>query len=285
MKNSNALSTLLREMGLSELEAKVYIWLLENKRSTGYKIAGQIGKPVANTYKALKSLEKKGAVVCDNSSNKTYFDTIPVEEFLNKIEKEFIKQRKKILDEVKKLDVQQEPIGIYELQSAELVYEKAFVMIKTAESSLVIDCFPAPLQVIKKELLNKKGENIPILLKNYCDTRFEGIRQIEATKTDIVLDEHPGQWLLMIKDAAESLIAFFDLSGEELLHSIWIKDPFISLILFNGSTLEFNLFEIFREVYSENDNKIENIKQIIRSYQSIFELFMTAEKNIFGRKK
>jgi len=285
MKNSNKLSSLLREMGLSELEAKVYIWLLENKRSTGYKIAVQTGKPVANTYKALRSLEKKGAVICDNSSNKTYFDTIPVEEFLNKIEKEFIKQREKIIDEVKKLDVQQEPIGIYELQSAELVYEKAAGMIKTAESSLVIDCFPAPLQVIKKELLNKKGENIPILLKNYCDTRFEGIRQIEAFKTDIVLDEHPGQWLLMIKDAAESLIAFFDLSGEELLHSIWIKDPFISLILFNGSTIEFNLFEIFREVYSENDNKIENIKQIIRSYQSIFELFMTAEKNIFGRKK
>ncbi len=285
MKNSNKLSSLLREMGLSELEAKVYIWLLENKRSTGYKIAVQTGKPVANTYKALRSLEKKGAVICDNSSNKTYFDTISVEEFLNKIEKEFIKQREKIIDEVKKLDVQQEPIGIYELQSAELVYEKAVGMIKTAESSLVIDCFPAPLQVIKKELLNKKGENIPILLKNYCDTRFEGIRQIEAFKTDIVLDEHPGQWLLMIKDAAESLIAFFDIKGEELLHSIWIKDPFISLILFNGSTIEFNLFEIFREVYSENDNKIENIKQIIRSYQSIFELFMTAEKNIFGRKK
>ena len=284
MKNSNVLSTLLRKMGLSDLEAKVYIWLLENKRSTGYKIAVQIGKPVANTYKALRSLEKKGAVVCDNSSNKTYFDTIPVEEFLNKIERQFIKQRKKIIDEVKKLDVQQEPIGIYELRSAELVYEKAIGMIKTAESSLVIDCFPAPLQVIKKELLNKKGENIPILLKNYCDTRIKGIRQIETIKTDILLDEHLGQWLLMIKDAAESLIAFFDLSGEELLHSVWIKDPFISLILFNGSTIEFNLSEIFREVYSENDNKIENIKQVIRSYQSIYELFMIAEKNIFRRK-
>ena len=284
MKNSNVLSTLLRKMGLSDLEAKVYIWLLENKRSTGYKIAVQIGKPVANTYKALRSLEKKGAVVCDNSSNKTYFDTIPVEEFLNKIEKQFIKQRKKIIDEVKKLDVQQEPIGIYELRSAELVYEKAIGMIKTAESSLVIDCFPAPLQVIKKELLNKKGENIPILLKNYCDTRIKGIRQIETIKTDILLDEHLGQWLLMVKDAAESLIAFFDLSGEELLHSVWIKDPFISLVLFNGSTIEFNLYEIFREVYSENDNKIENIKQVIRSYQSIYELFMVAEKNIFRRK-
>ena len=90
MKNSNELATLLREMRLSELEANVYIWLLENHRSTGYKIAMQIGKPVANTYKALKSLEKKGAVVSDDSSGTIYFDTIPIEEFLNKLEKEFI---------------------------------------------------------------------------------------------------------------------------------------------------------------------------------------------------
>ena len=64
MNNSNELLTLLREIGLSELEATIYIWLLENKRSTGYKIAMQIGKPVANTYKALKSLQP---VAADNS--------------------------------------------------------------------------------------------------------------------------------------------------------------------------------------------------------------------------
>ena len=85
----NDLLKLLRELGLSELEANIYIWLLENKRSTGYKISGQIGKPVANTYKALKSLQNKGAVISDDSKGTTYFDTIPIEEFLNKLENEF----------------------------------------------------------------------------------------------------------------------------------------------------------------------------------------------------
>ena len=120
MKN-NTLLHLLRDLGLNELEANIYIWLLENKRSTGYKIAGQIGKPVANTYKALKSLQNKGAVISDNSSGTIYFDTIPVEEFLNKIENEFKTKREQIVDEVNKLEVQQEPTGIYELQSKELV--------------------------------------------------------------------------------------------------------------------------------------------------------------------
>ncbi len=58
MNKNDDLSTLLRTMELSELEVKIYIWLLQHKRNTGYKIALEIGKPVANTYKALKKFTK-----------------------------------------------------------------------------------------------------------------------------------------------------------------------------------------------------------------------------------
>ena len=285
MKNSNVLSTLLREMGLSDLEAKVYIWLLENKRSTGYKIAVEIGKPVANTYKALRSLEKKGAVVRDNSSSKTYFDTIPVEEFLNKIEKEFNTKREKIITEVKKLDVQQEPIGIYELQSAELVYEKAIGMIKTAEDTLLIDCFPAPMKMIKEHLTEKRSKDIFIYVKNYSGEDIDNVHQIKADNAELPISELDGQWLIVLKDTVESLIAFFNKDGTELNHCIWIKDPFISFVLFNGSAHEFNYTEVYEKVYNNENNKIEKIKSVIQRYQNIYKFMRSEEKNILGRKK
>ena len=285
MKNSNVLSALLREMGLSDLEAKVYIWLLENKRSTGYKIAVQIGKPVANTYKALRSLEKKGAVVCDESSHKTYFDTIPVEEFLNKIEKEFIKQRKKIINEVKKLDVQQEPIGIYELQSEELVYEKAIGMIKTAENTLLIDCFPTPMKIIKEHFTEKRSKEISIYVKNYSGEDIDNVNQIKAVNTELPYTDLEGQWLIVLKDTTESLVAYFNKDGTELNHCVWIKDPFISFILFNGSAHEFNFTEVYEKVYNNEDNKIEKIKSVIERYHNIYKFMRFEEKNIFGRKK
>lgn len=284
MKTQNKLADLLGEMGLSNLEATIYIWLLENKRSTGYKIATKIGKPVANTYKALKSLERKGAVVSDNTSGKLYFDTIPVEQFLNAIENEFIKKREQIIREVDTLDVKQEPIGIYELQSAELVYEKAINMIDTAQHSLLLDCFPTPLARIKPNILKRSNTVIDIYLKHYADETIEGVHCISKTESDIVLDELQGQWMIIIKDAAETLIAFFDRSGEEMIHSVWIQDAFISLIHFSGSVIECVLSEILEKVYKDKDATIQSIKDIVRSYQTIFSYFTIAEKNIFRRK-
>lgn len=283
MKNSNELATLLRKMGLSELEANVYVWLLENHRSTGYKIAMQLGKPVANTYKALKSLEKKGAVVCDNSSNKIYFDTIPVEEFLNKIEKEFLKQREKIITEVKKLDVQQDPTGIYELQSLELVYEKAKSMINAAENTLLIDCFPAPMKNIKKYFTKKRTNEVSIYVKNYSGDDIDHVNQIKATNAGLPYDVLDGQWMVVLKDTSESLIALFNKDGTELDHCLWIKDPFISFVLFNGSAHEFNFTEVYDKVYNDEDNKIDKIKNINKDYLNIYKYMRAELKNILKK--
>ena len=275
---------MLREMGLSELEAYIYIWLLGNKRSTGYKIAGQIGKPVANTYKALKSLQQKGAVVSDKSSGTVYFDTIPIEEFLNKIENEFKTKREQIIEEVNKLEVQQEPTGIYELQSKELVFEKASSMIKSAQNTLLIDGFPAPMQTIKQYLTEDRANEITIYVKNYSGNNIKHVHQIQASIPELIYTELNGQWLIVLKDTVESLIAFFSKDGRELIHCIWTKDPFISFILFNGSAYEFNFTEVCEQIYSDDSNKIENMKSIIERYKNMYRYMRVEEKNILNTK-
>jgi len=275
---------MLREMGLSELEAYIYIWLLGNKRSTGYKIAGQIGKPVANTYKALKSLQQKGAVVSDKSSGTVYFDTIPIEEFLNKIENEFKIKREQIIEEVNKLEVQQEPTGIYELQSKELVFEKASSMIKSAQNTLLIDGFPAPMQTIKQYLTEDRANEITIYVKNYSGENIKHVHQIQASIPELIYTELNGQWLIVLKDTVESLIAFFSKDGRELIHCIWTKDPFISFILFNGSAYEFNFTEVCEQIYSDDSNKIENMKSIIERYKNMYRYMRVEEKNILNTK-
>ncbi|MBN1327166.1 MAG: hypothetical protein JW996_04385 [Candidatus Cloacimonetes bacterium] len=276
-----ALLKMLREIGLSELEANIYIWLLENKRSTGYKIAGQIGKPVANTYKALKSLQRKGAVISDDSSGTIYFDTIPAEEFLNKLESEFRHKRENIIAEVNNLEIKQEPTGIYELHSKELVFEKVKSMINTTRKQLLIDGFPAPMKVLKDLLTKEFTSTKSIYIKNYDGDLIDNVHQIQASIPDLTYTELNGQWLIVLRDTVESLIAFFNKDGSELIHAVWTQDPFISFVLYNGSAYEFNFTEVCEQVYSNDKNKIENIKAIIERYKNMFKYMRVEESRIF----
>ncbi len=284
MKNESLL-IMLKELGLSELEANIYHWLLENQRNTGYKIAGQIAKPVANTYKALKSLQNKGAVISDDSKGTTYFETIPIEEFLNKIESEFNRKKEKIIKEVEKLETRQDNTGIYEIKSIELVYEKAASMIKSAQNTLLIDGFPAPMKKIKQYLTEERASDVSIYVKNYSGDDIANVHQLKASFDDLPISELNGQWLIVLKDTNESLLAFFNKDGSELIHAVWTQDPFISFILFNGSAYEFNFTEVCEQVYSDENNKIENIKNIIESYKNMYRYMRVEEKNILESKK
>ena len=270
MSNYN-LSNKLRELGLNGLETTIYIWLLKNNRSTGYGIASQINKPVANTYKALNSLEKKGAVVSDNSSNNKYYSSVNVEEFLNRIEREFSNTKKEIIGEVNKLQVQQKSGGIYEIKSVEHVYEKAISMINTAETTLLVDCFPSPMKIIKESLSKKSSEGINIFLKNYCDIKIDDINQIYSKNPDLPVEGLGGEWMTILKDTSESLVALFTKDCKKLKHCIWTKDSFLSFVLFNGSIFEFSYTEIFDKIYDDKSSKVDRIKDLITNQQNIFK--------------
>lgn len=52
---------LLRQLGLNQLEAEVYAFLLPNEPMTAYAIGTALGKPTANVYKAIEHLARLGA--------------------------------------------------------------------------------------------------------------------------------------------------------------------------------------------------------------------------------
>ncbi|MDO8629132.1 MAG: helix-turn-helix domain-containing protein, partial [Phycisphaerales bacterium] len=57
-------------LGFTPLEGEVYAILVAESPATGYRVAQAIGKPVANTYKAIESLERKGAIVVDDGESR-----------------------------------------------------------------------------------------------------------------------------------------------------------------------------------------------------------------------
>ena len=69
-------------LGFTALEAEIYSLLLEEEApATGYRVAQALRKPASNIYKALESLESKGAVMVDEGESRLC-RPIPPEELL-----------------------------------------------------------------------------------------------------------------------------------------------------------------------------------------------------------
>ena len=75
----------LVDIGLSALEAEVYVVLLAHPVSTGYRVGQLLNKPTANVYKALEALGHKGAVMIEDGDARAC-RAVPPEEFLRQVE-------------------------------------------------------------------------------------------------------------------------------------------------------------------------------------------------------
>src|SRR3954447_24395728 len=116
-KVASKLVSALEELGLSGSEAAVYAYLVQHSPATGYRVAQGIGKPVANTYKAIASLEEKGAVLVDPSSTRPC-RAVPPEEFLARLEGQFQERRTRAaraLSEVRAAEPEEEDARVYPL--------------------------------------------------------------------------------------------------------------------------------------------------------------------------
>lgn len=74
--------------GFTALESEIYAFLARESPATGYRVAQGIGKPAANVYKALQTLESKGAILVEDGDAKQV-RAVAADELLARLTREF----------------------------------------------------------------------------------------------------------------------------------------------------------------------------------------------------
>ena len=110
--------------------------------------------------------------------------------------------------------------------------------------------------------------------------KIDNINQIASKNPDISIDSLAGQWMMIIKDTEESLIAMFSQDCTELKHCIWTKDKFLSFVLFNGAIYEFHYTKIHERIFDDKDNKINRVKEVVTSQQNVIKFLQNIEKDV-----
>jgi len=214
-------------LGFTGLESEVYSLLLRESAVTGYRIAKGLRKPASNVYKAIESLEAKGAVMVDQGRHRVC-RAVPLDEVLAHIERRFREARSRAVETLAIPDGAEADQRVYDLRSTEAVQERARAMLRRASEVAILDAFPALVGLLEDDLVAAAGRGVLVALNAYAPTAIEGVEVARAAHSDRTRRRWPGDWLNLVVDGRELLIAFLAPDGASVHQAIWSGSPYLA---------------------------------------------------------
>jgi sugar-specific transcriptional regulator TrmB len=239
----------LAHLGFTNLEAEIYAFLVGESPATGYRIAQAIGKPAANTYKAIQSLERKGAVVVEDGASRQC-RAVPVEELLGRLTREFQASRDQASRALKELGQPKADERVYQIRSLEGVLQRLRQMLVEAKKVVLAVVPSIVLSQIQDEIEAAAKRGVDVLL------RLETVEEIEGVETVTLVPGSDESWreLRVVVDGEQNLVAFLSLEGD-LINAVWSGSVFLSVTHHKGLAAELNLQVVSLRIRDEAGQK------------------------------
>ncbi len=270
----------LTGLGFTELEAEVYVSLLQSSPATGYRVAQSIGRPVANTYKALESLQHKGAVLVDDGASRLC-RAVPAEELLAQLERSFQRRRQQAADALASLHGAPEDDRVYQLQSVEQVFERCRRMLEGCEQSAILDVFPKPLGELREAVEAAARRGVHVAIKAYEPVSLTGVDVAVYPQGRLTLRRWPGQWLNLVTDGREHLLAFLTPDMLGLHQAVWSGSAYLSWVYHGAVVAELALAAIQRSLDAGATAK--ELRQVVAGYQRFFSADLPGARALLER--
>ncbi len=244
----------LVSLGFTELAARIYTFLVAESPATGYRIAKAIGKPVANTYKALEMLEQQGAVLTDRSKTRQY-RAVPYGDMLDRLERNFMQSRKNAEEALADIKTADWDNNVYQIQSLEQLYDQFRSMLRNAKKIAVIDADPTFYDELMDVVRAEIDRGLVVLIKSYAPLDIPGAKIIPESRDDRFSSRWGVSWMNMVVDASEHLVALISNDGE-IYQAVYTRSPVLSYLYHHGINTEIAVDEIMhslREKYTLDD--------------------------------
>lgn len=166
MERDPTISTLLqdfRQLGFAENEAKVYMQLLIDSPATAYEIAKATGVPRPNTYNALESLTKRGAVQ-PISENPGRYVAAPPDRHLLTLGHQTMAICDNLVRELAKLKPVDDDPYVWNVHGEAAIHRKISELISESRSSIRIKAADDVLRPQSKALRAAADRGVEILI-------------------------------------------------------------------------------------------------------------------------
>ena len=236
---------LLVDLGFNDLEAEVYLALLASKPVTAYAIARQIGRPTANTYKAIESLSRRGAVIVEDGDHR-HCRAVPVGEFIRHLQESFAVKAQAVERTLSRVQLETQDERIYKLEAVGQLIERCRQMIvERAERIIAVDAFPKALEMIAPYLRRAAARSIQVHVLAYAPVAIEGAEVIVAPRGQEAAEHWNSQQLNVVIDGREALLALLDTGITRIHQAHWSNSRYLSCLIHAGITSEQTVHGVF----------------------------------------
>jgi len=232
----------LENLGFSEIESLIYCFLLKESPATGYRISHAIGKPTANTYKAIAVLAQRGAIVVDDAENRLC-RAVPPAELLDRIDRDFGARRKQAESQLAKIRPASNDDRVYQLTDVDQVLERARTMLAGAKAIVLVDALPKMFAAIATHLEAAAKRGVTVAVRAYEPVKLKGVSILVPTDAARILDLWPGEQLNIVVDAEQYMLALLAKDAQAVHQAIWSNSTYLSCFQHNGLSSELILTE------------------------------------------
>ena len=225
-------SEALAALGFSPLEAEVYAFLARHSPATGYRVAQALGKPVGNIYKAIESLETRGAVVTSEDEGNRLARAAPPGDLLNAARRR-LDQIAPALDTLGE-DADGEPDDLlYRVSDREGTLQRARALLKDATSFALAIVTPRLVDEIASDLV-RAAARVRVAVKVFAPVDLPGVEVVVDPRGEDAVARAPGEYLGVIADGRCFLNALFDERGDGLRTGHTTANPLLNWTYYTG---------------------------------------------------
>jgi len=224
----------LIKIGLTELEAEVYVFLLRESPATGYRVAQGLGRRTGNVYKSLEALEAKGAILAASEGDNRVYRAVEIEEFLRFVEGEFAEASGAARRSLRQLTEPPPDHRVYQLTNGPQVFERCRRMLREAERFAMLTVCPAPLHELADDLAAAAARGLLVAIKVFEPCTIAGVRVIVDPRGRPAVNSGPGQWLIATADGASMLQALTSPEDGSLLEAFFTRNPLLAWSAYTG---------------------------------------------------
>ncbi|WP_101845351.1 TrmB family transcriptional regulator [Halobacillus sp. Marseille-P3879] len=217
----------LKEFGMTEYEAKIYITLLSHQPSNGNTIAKLSGVPAPKVYGVLQKMKEHGLVFTvsgGDNGKKVRYSPLPYKDLLKSKKDTFMEHLDFLdqsLEEVSsRSDVEWSELFLIEGYSSSM--EVVQTAITECESQVIISCWKREFDLLKEFLLKTHQRGVKVVTLIFDDEPEElPWNSFTHYKEGVALGRHRGELSIVVDDKKAILLQ----SLEESPHSVVSSHP------------------------------------------------------------